>query len=90
MVDSTSAAVLQYLLPIWIQFQSSQYAQTCTSGIETILIIAHVKQVAGKVACGVFDGDKDKEKWKQFHESDCVVSWETGWGSNDSAAATQQ
>lgn len=49
-----------------------------------------MKQVAGKVACGVFDGDKDKEKWKQFHESDCVVSWETGWGSNDSAAATQQ
>lgn len=42
------------------------------------------KQVAGEVA------DKDKEKWKQFHENDCIASWEASGGSNDSAAATRQ
>lgn len=31
------------------------------------------KQAAGKVACGVDDGDKDKEKWKKHHESEVGV-----------------
>lgn len=35
-----SAAVLRYLLPILIQFQCSQYTETCTSGTEIHLVIA--------------------------------------------------
>lgn len=43
------------------------------------------KQGAGKVACGVYDGDGDKEKWKRFHSERLywMVVVEVGAGARE-------